>query len=234
MITHLALVLDGNRRFAKHLMKNPWEGHKSGLDKARQAIEWTCKHGIRYITAYVLSYENLTTRPALELNYIFKYLEDELDAVLEDKNHVVNRNKIKTNFIGRTHLLPSGLRNKLIKVSEFTKNNHNFILNIAIAYGGQQEIVDAVKDIAEKAMKGILSPAQLNEDVIKEHLYTNGQPYPDLIIRTGGEKRLSNFLPFQSVYSELMFFDKHWPEIEESDFLEAFKEFESRKRRFGN
>ncbi|MBI5332075.1 MAG: di-trans,poly-cis-decaprenylcistransferase [Candidatus Aenigmarchaeota archaeon] len=234
MINHLALILDGNRRFAKHIMKNPWEGHRIGLDKARQAIEWTCNHGIKYITAYVLSYENLKTRPALELNYIFKYLEDELDCVLEDKTHIVNRNNIKVNFIGRTDELPIMLREKLGKVAEHTKNNSEFVLNIALAYGGQQEVVDAVKHITEKAMKGILSPAQLNEDVIKEHLYTNGQPFPDLIIRTGGEKRLSNFLPFQSVYSELMFFDKHWPEMEESDFLEAFKEFENRKRRFGN
>ncbi|MFH0836693.1 MAG: polyprenyl diphosphate synthase [Candidatus Aenigmatarchaeota archaeon] len=233
MINHLGIILDGNRRFAQHLMKKPWEGHKVGLDKARQAIEWTCNHKIKYLTAYVLSYENLTTRPAIELNHIFKYLEDELDDVLEDKNHVVNRNRIKVNFIGRAHLLPSGLKEKMLKVSEATKNNSDFVLNIAIAYGGQQEIVDAVKDIAEKTLKGILSPAQLNEDVINQHLYTGNQPSPDLIIRTGGEKRLSNFLPFQSVYSELMFLEKTWPEIEENDFIEAFKEFESRKRRFG-
>ena len=150
MINHIGIVLDGNRRFAQHLMKKPWEGHKVGLDKARQAIEWTCKHGIKYTTAYVLSYENITTRPAIELNHIFKYLEDELDDVLEDQTHIVNRNKIKVNFIGRTHLLPSGLKEKMLRVSEATKNNSAFVLNIAIAYGGQQEIVDAVKDIAEK------------------------------------------------------------------------------------
>ena len=233
MITHLGMVLDGNRRFAKYLMKRPWEGHRIGLDKARDAIGWACKYGIKHITAYVLSLENLSTRPKKELEYIFKYFKMEADSILEDKNHIVNKNKVKVKFIGRIHLLPKDLKEKIAKVEEKTKNNKDYFLNIAIAYGGQQEIVDAVKSIVEKSMKGILSPSQLNEEVFKKHLYTNGQPYPDLIIRTGGEKRLSNFLPYQSVYSELMFLDKKWPEMNESDFLKAFKEFERRQRRFG-
>ena len=234
MIKSLGLVLDGNRRFAKYLMKKPWEGHRAGLEKARQAIEWSCKYGIKYLTAYVLSYENLKTRPKRELNYIFKYLKMEAENILKNKDHVINKNKIKVRFIGRVYLLPKDVQKKLIDVEKITENNKNYFLNIAIAYGGQQEIVDAVKAIMEKSMKGLLSPAQLNEKVIKEHLYTNGQPYPDLIIRTGGEKRLSNFLPFQSAYSELMFLDKKWPEITEQDFLDAFKEFERRQRRFGS
>ena len=214
-------------------MKRPWEGHRIGLDKARDAIGWACKYGIKHITAYVLSLENLSTRPKKELEYIFKYFKMEADSILEDKNHIVNKNKVKVKFIGRIHLLPKDLKEKIAKVEEKTKNNKDYFLNIAIAYGGQQEIVDAVKSIVEKSMKGILSPSQLNEEVFKKHLYTNGQPYPDLIIRTGGEKRLSNFLPYQSVYSELMFLDKKWPEMNESDFLKAFKEFERRQRRFG-
>ncbi len=234
MIKSLGIVLDGNRRFAKYLMKRPWEGHKVGLDKARQAIEWSCGYGIKYTTAYVLSFENLKTRPSRELQYIFKYLKEEADNILTDKNHIVNKNKIKVRFIGRIHLLPKDVIEKLTAVEEATKKNKNYFLNIAIAYGGQQEIVDAVKTIMEKSMKGLISPAQLNEQIIKEHLYTNGQPYPDLIIRTGGEKRLSNFMPFQSAYSELIFLEKKWPEIQKQDFLNAFKEFEQRKRRFGS
>jgi len=233
MIKHVGIILDGNRRFARYLMKRPWEGHRIGLEKARDAIEWTCKYGIKYTTAYVLSYENLKTRPKRELEYIFKYLKMEAENILKNKEHVVNKQKIRVRFIGRFHLLPGDVRKKLLEVEDFTKKNKKFVLNIAIAYGGQQEIVDAVKSIMEKGMKGILSPAQLNEHVIEEHLYTNGQPCPDLIIRTGGEKRLSNFLPFQSAYSELIFLDKRWPEVEEADFIYAFKEFENRKRRFG-
>ena len=233
MINSIGIVLDGNRRFAKYLMKRPWEGHSAGLDKARDAIGWACKHGIKYTTAYVLSYENLKTRPKTELNYIFKYFKEEADRIINDKSHVVNKNKVKVKFIGRINLLPKDLQEKILNVEKATSGNKNYFLNVAIAYGGQQEIVDAVKSIMEKSMKGLLSPAQLNEQIIKEHLYTNGQPYPDLIIRTGGEKRLSNFMPFQSAYSELIFLDKRWPEITEEDFVNAFKEFESRKRKFG-
>ncbi len=233
MINSLGIVLDGNRRFAQYLMKKPWEGHRLGLDKAREAIGWACKYGIKYTTAYVLSYENLKTRPKLELEYIFKYFKQEAETILDDENHVINKMKVKVKFIGRVHELPQELQSILNKVEDKTKDNKDFVLNVAIAYGGQQEIADAVKDIAKKVLDGILSPAQLDETVIKEHLYTNGQPYPDLIIRTGGDHRLSNFLPYQSVYSELIFIDKKWPEMEEKDFLDALNEYENRQRRFG-
>ncbi len=221
MIRHVGFILDGNRRFARDLLKRPWEGHRLGLEKARSALEWACDYGIKHITAYVLSLENLTSRPKRELAYILKYLEMETDSILKNADHAVNRYKIKVLFIGRTHLLPVNLQNK------------KHVLNVALAYGGQQEIVDAVKQIMSKSMKGLISPAQLNEQIIKEHLYTNGQPAPDLIIRTGGEKRLSNFLPFQSAYSELVFLDKRWPEMTKADFEAAVDEYDRRKRRFG-
>ena len=118
-------------------------------------------------------------------------------------------------------------------VEKATSGYSKHVLNLAVAYGGQQEIVDAIKEIAAKCMKGILSPAQLDEALVKEHLYTNGSPYPDMIIRSGGEKRLSNFLPFQSAYSELVFTDKKWPELTKEDFKGFLREFEQRQRRFG-
>ncbi len=231
--THLGMILDGNRRFAKEIMKRPWEGHKFGVAKAREAIEWACEIGIKYITAYVLSLENLKTRPKKELKTILKYLEMEADDMLENTEHVIHRFKVKVRFIGRLSMLPESLQKKIVKVEDVTRKYKSYFLNIAVAYGGQQEIVDATKKIIGKCLKGVLNPATLNEKILKENLYTNGQPYPDLIIRSGGEKRISNFMTFQSAYSELIFLDKKWPALTKEDFLSAVKEFESRKRRFG-
>jgi len=232
-ITHLGIILDGNRRFAKELMKRPWEGHRLGLEKAREALEWSCERGIKYLTAYVLSLENYKTRPGTELKYILKYLGAEADNILTNTNHVVHKYKVKVNFVGRITILPDWLQEKIAAVEAKTANYKKHVLNVALAYGGQQEIVDAVKTIAQKVMKGIISPAVINEEVIKQHLYTNGQPMPDMILRTGGEKRLSNFMTYQSAYSELIFLDTRWPALTKKDFEGALNEYEVRKRRFG-
>lgn len=230
---HVGIILDGNRRFAKQLMKMPWEGHKYGLEKSRQVLEWACDYKIKYLTAYVLSLENLAKRPRRELQLILHYLDGEAENIIKNKNHVVNRRKINVRFIGRTNLLPIWLQNKLKHVEKKTKSYKKYYLNIAVAYGGQQELVDAIKAIMQKGLKGLIKPAELDENIIKQHLYTNGHPHPDLIIRTGGERRLSNFLSFQSAYSELIFLDKKWPEITKQDFLESLEEYSNRKRRFG-
>ena len=231
--THIGIVMDGNRRFAKQMMKHAWLGHKWGLEKSRQVLQWACEAGIKYITAYTLSIENLSSRPKNELKMILDHLEKEAENILENKNHVVHRFNVKVRFIGRTHLLPARLQKKMKAVEDKTVGYKNHVLNIALAYGGQQEIADAVKQILIKGLKGVIRPADVNETIIKHHLYTNGQPYPDLIFRTGGEKRLSNFLPFQSAYSELIFTDKKWPELSKKDFRSALKEFSKRQRKFG-
>lgn len=230
---HVGIILDGNRRFAKQLMKMPWEGHKMGLEKAREVLEWACDYKVRYMTAYTLSEENLARRPKEELRLILHYIGSEADSILKNKGHVANRKKIRVRFIGRTHLLPMWLRGKMKQVEKKTRSYKKHFLDIAVAYGGQQEIVDALKAIMQKGLKGIIKPVEMNEEIIKQHLYTNGHPFPDLIIRTGGEKRLSNFLPFQSAYSELIFLDKKWPEITREDFKASLEEFSNRKRRFG-
>lgn len=233
MLRHIGLILDGNRRYARELMKRPWEGHKLGLATALNALKWACEAGIKHITAYVLSFENYYTRPKRELKYILKYLGEECDRVLADKNHVVHQHDVKVRFIGRLTVLPKVLQKKIAMVEAATKYHTEHVLNIALAYGGQQEIADAVRKIAEKVLKGIISPAAISPVLIQQHLYTNGQPAPDMILRTGGEKRLSNFLTFQSSYSELVFLEKRWPELTKRDFDRALAEFACRKRRFG-
>lgn len=231
--THIGVILDGNRRFARELLKRPWEGHKMGLEKARDFLKWSCEAGIKYVTAYVLSFENLHTRPKTELKYILKYMEAEADNILADRMHIVHKFGVKVRFIGRIQMLPDALQRKLAAVEKRTKSYNRHVLNVALAYGGQQEIVDAAKRILEKGLKGVIKPSDMNEQIMKEHLYTNGQPYPDLIVRSGGEKRLSNFLPFQSAYSELVFTDKRWPELTKKDFDAFLRDFADRKRRFG-
>ena len=230
---HVGIILDGNRRFARELVKRPWLGHKMGLEKARQVMQWACERGIRYVTAYVLSLENLSTRPKKELQLILKYFGEEMDDILTDAGHVINRFDIHVRFIGRTHILPDDLQAKMKKVEAATCKHKKHTINIAIAYGGQQELVDAMSKILQEGLAGTIKPSDLNETLLKEHLYTNGQPYPDMTLRTGGEKRLSNFLPFQSAYSELIFTDTKWPALSEKEFDSALKEFSSRRRRFG-
>lgn len=229
---HVGIVLDGNRRLAKKLLQKPWKGHEYGVKKAREVLSWAHELGIKYVTAYVLSIENFKTRPRRELRYILRYFEDEMDSVLSGK-HVVHSTRTKVRFLGRLFLLPKSLLEKMLRVEKLTKNYKKHVLNIAIAYGGQQEITDAVIKIAKKISDGILKPCEINEKLIKHSLYTNGTPYPDLIIRTGSEKRLSNFLLWQSAYSELFFLDTCWPELTKQEFVSVIKEYQQRERRFG-
>lgn len=233
MPVHIGVILDGNRRFARQLMQKPWMGHKWGLEKAREIMQWACEAGIKYLTAYTLSLENLRTRPKRELRFILNHLEQEADSILQNTSHVIHRHKVNVRFIGRIHLLPRRLQKKLRAVEKATAQYNRHFLNVAVAYGGQQEIVDAVRKIAHKSREGTVKPSDIDESMIKEHLYTNGHPFPDMIVRTGGDIRLSNFLPFQSVYSELLFTERKWPEITKEDFDGFMREFKRRKRRFG-
>ncbi len=229
---HIGIILDGNRRFAKRLMARPWKGHEWGAEKVKELLRWCKGTGVKYLTLYSLSEENIKSRPKEELDFLFKMFESEFRAIT-DKSHDAHKNKVRVKAMGRTSLLPKTLQSAIKAAEEITKNYSNYFLNIAIAYGGQQEITDAVIGIAKKIAGGILKPEQINEDLIKHSLYTNSAPYPDMIIRTGGEKRLSNFLCWQSAYSELFFVDKMWPEFTREDFLSAIEEFKSRQRRFG-
>lgn len=230
---HIGIIPDGNRRLARRLMKKPCKGHEWGLEKIKNVLEWCEKLGIKAVTFYAMSLENLDKRPKKELNFLFSLARKEIENILKDKEHIVHRNKVKVNFFGRLDLLPKDLQEGIRKVTERTKNYSDYFLNLAIAYGGRQEIVDASKRVAFDVSRGIVDPEKINESLLRTYFWTNGFSDPELVIRTGGEKRLSNFLPFQSTYSELVFLDKFWPELEKEDFFKAVREFGERQRRFG-
>lgn len=218
---HLGIVLDGNRRFAKRLMKQPWKGHEFGTEKARKIFDWAKELGIKEITFYAFSIENFN-RPKKEFDYLMNLFKKEADRTKKDKK--IHENKIKIKFIGARELLDKKLQQKMKELEELTKNYSDYVFNFAIAYGGRQEIIAAVKKL-------IANNEEVNEENFQKALWLQSEP--DLIIRTGGEKRTSNFLPWQSTYSEWIFLDKMWPEFEKQDLIECIEEFNNRKRRFG-
>src|SRR3989344_2788419 len=225
---HVGIILDGNRRFAKRLMLKPWKGHEFGAEKVKKLLEWSKDVGIKELTLYAFSYENFN-RPKKEFEYLMDLFRKEFDARIDNKD--ISKHKIKVNFIGRLQLFPKDLKEKMYKIIDKTKNYNKYIVNIAMAYGGRAEIVDAVKRIGEKIKEGSLDVKNINEKLFSDNLYMSDDA--DLIIRTGGEKRTSGFLPWQGTYAELVFVDKSLPEFEKEDFLQCIKEFQSRKRRFG-
>lgn len=214
-------------------MKQPWRGHEWGISKVKTVFEWCKELGIKTITFYALSLENLDKRPKRELDFLFNLARKEFKDILENRENFVHKNKIRVRFIGRLERLPKDLQKSMKKVEEVTKGYKNYMINFAIAYSGRQEIVDACRTIAFNVAKGRLKLSAVTESVLLRNLYTNGGADPDLIIRTGGEKRLSNFLLFQSAYSELTFIDSFWPDLKKEEFISAIKGFSHRERRFG-
>ncbi len=231
--TSLGIIPDGNRRFAKRLLENPGKGHEWGMKKIEKIMEWCRELEIKNVTFYTLSLENLDRRPEEELDFLFSLARKELGDIINNPKHWVHETRTKMNFFGQLHRLPEDLQEKVKMVREKTKNYKKSNLNLAIAYGGRQEILDAVRKIASEVSQERLSPKNIDEVVFRHNLSTDGTPDPDLIIRTGGEKRTSNFLTFQSTYSELMFLDTLWPELGKKEFFNAVREFGERDRRFG-
>lgn len=222
--SHVAIILDGNRRFAKKLMLEPWKGHELGAKKVEKLLNYIKKLGIKEVTLYCLSVENINSRPKHELSYLFKLFREEFRNMDREK---IKINKIKIKFIGNLSLLPKELQKECERLEKETEKNSEITLNFAIAYGGRQEIIEAVK----KILKNKTNAENLNEETFQNSLYLQSQP--DMIIRTGGEKRTSNFLPWQSAYAELFFLDKMWPEFEEQDLVNCISEYKNRKRNFG-
>jgi tritrans,polycis-undecaprenyl-diphosphate synthase [geranylgeranyl-diphosphate specific] len=233
MPNHLAIVPDGNRRFAKRLLKNPEKGHEWGMKKIARIMEWCRELDIRNVTFYALSLENLENRPKEEMDFLLGLAKEELDSIISDPGHWVHETRTRTTFFGHLEKMSPEMQKRMEKVRELTRSYSGYSLNLAIAYGGRQEIVDAARGIAMDAAKGRLPPGEINEKLFRSRLSTNGMQDPDLIIRTGGEKRTSNFLPFQSTYSELAFIDTLWPELEREEFMGVIRDYGKRERRFG-
>lgn len=226
------MILDGNRRWAKRHLTISKAGHWKGADAVENLLDWCEELDIKIITLYALSSENLD-REDEELEHLYELIRLRLEKLYNDPR--IHKNKMRVKAIGRIELLPESIKEILLQLDEVTKNYNNHFLNIALAYGGQYELVDAVKKIAEKIKSGSLEIDDINKKEIESNLYTSHlpQPSPDMILRTSGEKRLSGFLMWQSAYSELIFMDIFWPEFRKIDLMRAIRTFQERKRRLG-
>ncbi len=225
-------MLDGNRRWAKRHLYLPQFGHRNGADRVEELINWCNELGIKIITLYVLSTENLERKDE-ELEYIFDLIEQRLNKLLADPR--LHKFRMKVKAIGKLELLPDRIVSMLKKLEEATKEYDNIFLNIAIAYGGQIELLDAVRKVADMVKDGKLDVNDIGKDILESCLYTSHlpQPEPDMILRTSGEQRLSGFLIWQSAYSELVFMDVFWPEFRKIDLMRAIRTYQRRQRRYG-
>jgi tritrans,polycis-undecaprenyl-diphosphate synthase [geranylgeranyl-diphosphate specific] len=229
---HIAIILDGNRRWASKNKLVPLIGHYYGAKKIKELLTGCLDLGVKSITLYSFSTENFR-RTEEEVNEILRVIEEKLREILLDED--IHKHKVRVKIIGRKNLLPKRLQAIISEAEEATKEYDQHFLNVAIAYGGRAEIVDATKKIAQKVKEGVLSPGEIDEAVFEKHLYTAHMPKqdPDLIARTSGEARLSGFLLWQCAYSELCFLDIYWPEFRRIDLLRAVRTYQNRKRRFG-
>jgi len=230
--THIAVIMDGNRRWAMKRGLYPWLGHRFGAEKVDELIEWCINLGIKVITIYALSTENLK-RSKRELDEILRLLKEKsLEYVNDERLH---KHGIRVKVIGRKDLLPRDVREALEKLEEVTSKYNNLYLNLAVAYGGRAEIVDASKNLIKDVLAGKVKVDEIDEGILERYLYTSDIPNhePDMIIRTSGEERISNFLLWQSAYSELVFLDVYWPEFRKIDLMRAIRIYQKRQRRFG-
>lgn len=225
---HLAIIMDGNGRWAKKKGMLRVFGHENGTKSVRETVEACAKLGIENLTLYAFSTENWN-RPKLEVDTLMKLLVTSLKKELP----TLQNNNIKLNTIGNTSQLPESARRELSDVIELTKNNSRMTLTLALSYGSREEIVSAVKAISEKIKTNNLEISDISESTINEHLYTNNLPDVDLVIRTSGEQRISNFLLWQVAYAEFYYTDILWPDFREKDLHEAIISYQKRERRFG-
>jgi undecaprenyl diphosphate synthase len=225
---HVAIIMDGNGRWAKRMRKPRLFGHKAGADSVRDIVEISREIGIKYLTLYAFSSENWN-RPAQEVSGLMSILKRYLEAELPR----MQKNDIRLMSIGDRNRLPDPVRETLENVIQKTSANSQLTLNLALSYGGRDEIVRAIKGVARECLAGEREIDSITSEVMNDHLDTADLPDPDLLIRTGGESRLSNFMLWQVSYSEIYFTDIMWPEFRKDMFLRALSEYQSRERRFG-
>ena len=225
---HLAIIMDGNGRWAKQQGLLRALGHESGTKSVKVIIEASAKLGIEFLTLYAFSTENWN-RPKLEVDTLMKVLINSLKKELP----TLQKNNIKLNAIGNLERLPKSAQKELLDVIDKTKNNTQMTLTLALSYGSREELVAAVRNICSKVKNNIISIDAIDDSIINEHLYTQNLPEVDLLIRTSGEHRISNFLLWQIAYAELYFTDILWPDFKEQDLYEAIISYQKRERRFG-
>ena len=225
---HVAIIMDGNGRWAKERSLPRVEGHRRGAESVRSVLRTAARLGVKYLTLYAFSVENWK-RPQDEVDTLMKYLA----RYLKSEQREMNDNNVKLQAIGQTSRLPKFVRDQLEATRESLSQNTGTTLTLALSYGGRTELVDAVRGIAEKARDGEIDPAKISEQTISGHLYTSDMPDPDLLIRTSGEMRVSNFLLWHISYAELVVTDRLWPDFGEPEFCAAMEEFAGRNRRFG-
>lgn len=228
---HVGIIMDGNGRWAKQRNLPRYKGHIEGAKTFRKIGEFAADVGVKCLTFYAFSTENWK-RPQEEVNAIMELFREYLTEA--DERSAENEEKgITLRFIGDKSGIPEDIVGLMNHIEQISSDKSKVVLNIAINYGGRHEIANAVRTIAEKVKSGEMEVSDIDEDTISDYLYTKGMPDPDLIIRPSGECRLSNFLTYQSAYSELWFSDVLWPDFTEEDFVKALREFENRNRRFG-
>ncbi len=228
MPNHIAIIMDGNGRWATEKGLSRAKGHKQGIETVREIVKSSSQIGVKYLTLYAFSIENWN-RPTIEVNVLMSLLEHYLQAELEE----LHRNNVKLQSIGKTSSLPKSVQKLLHNASEKTKNNSGLTLTLALSYSGRWDILRAVQMISLDVRRGNISPEDLDESVLTSYLSTSGTPDPDLLIRTSGEMRLSNFLLWEMAYSEIYITEKYWPDFKRTDLYEAILNFVTRERRFG-
>jgi tritrans,polycis-undecaprenyl-diphosphate synthase [geranylgeranyl-diphosphate specific] len=228
---HLAVIMDGNRRFAWTKAVSTAIGHRKGKEKLVQVMDWVLELEIPFLTVYALSTENLENRKGEELETLFDLYAEGLDDIRQDQR--IHDRGVKVNVIGRRELLPQRVRDSIDRAESETADYENFTFTICLAYGSREEMVEAIRGIAADHAAGDLPLEAIDQREVSRRLYTGDIPDPDLVIRTSGEERISNFLLWQAAYSELYFTDVFWPSFGKRDFLKAIIAYQNRKRRFG-
>jgi undecaprenyl diphosphate synthase len=225
---HIAIIMDGNGRWAKQRHLPRVEGHRNGVESVRTVVRAAGEAGIKYLTLYAFSVENWN-RPKDEVDTLMHYLARDLKTEIGE----LNRSNVRLEAIGQIYRLPEFVQDQLKKTKAALAKNHGLTLILALSYGGRTELVDTIRSIATEVKNGRIEPAEINEKLVASHLYTRHYPDPDLLIRTSGEMRVSNFLLWQISYAELVVTSTLWPDFRKAQFFEAIEEYARRHRRFG-